>query len=90
MKKLPKKWSDYLNTQPETWMGLQLCDIEDKDGIHENVLVMCGQKVYGVLDESADRPAQHCDPVDVKSIISVEVKERPGLSLLVKQNENIR
>lgn len=59
--KLPKNWIDYLVQQPETGMGWQKCDIEDKGGIHTDVIVMNSEDVIGV---------------DVDSIISISVTRR--------------
>lgn len=72
--KLPQKWIDYLVEQPETWMGTQLCTIKDKDGTHDNVIVIGCQEVYGVID-AVDKPARPCN-VDVDSITDIKVHTR--------------
>jgi hypothetical protein len=56
MKELPVQWIDFLITRPEIAMGYQMCTIEDKNGIYENVVVSNCSFVPKYIDvESIER-----------------------------------
>jgi hypothetical protein len=43
---LSQKWIDYLLQQPEHGMGYQRCIVEDKNGVHTDIIVCYSKYVF--------------------------------------------